>query len=136
MTTTDHAADTAAIRDLLARYALTLDVDDYDGCLALFTDDAEYLVYGKTLTGERIRRMFTRAPKGMHVTGAVVIDLDDDTATATARSQVLFVDSTTHQLRAAIYDDDLHCDTQGWRFRRRRCQFLTPAGLRDAPEED
>jgi hypothetical protein len=134
MTAADRTTDTDAIRDLLACYALTLDVDDYDGCLQLFTDDAEYLVYGKTLTGDRIRRMFIRAPTGMHVTGAATIDVDGDTATA--RSQVLFVDSTTRQMRGAIYDDDLCRDSHGWHFRRRRCQFLTPAGLREAPEED
>ena len=40
-------SDEKEIRDLLAAYALTLDVDDFDGCLKLFTDDGEFLVYGK-----------------------------------------------------------------------------------------
>jgi hypothetical protein len=126
--------DAAAIRELLARYALTLDVNDYDGCLELFTADAEYLVYGATLIGERIRSMFQRAPKGLHLTGAAIVAIDGDTATV--RSQVLFVDSTTHQLRPAIYADDLQCCDDGWRFRRRRCQFLTPDGLRDTPSDE
>jgi len=56
-------SDDKEIRELLARYALTLDVDDFDGCLELFTDDGEFLVYGKTWAGEGIRDMFTRAPR-------------------------------------------------------------------------
>lgn len=124
----------AAIRELLAAYALTLDADDIDGCLALFTNDAEFVVFGKTLSGpNRIRKMLTRAPRGMHLTGATLVDVDD--LTATVRSQVLFVDSTTHQLRPALYDDEVVNLDGRWRFRRRRCQFLTVAGLSDNPQE-
>lgn len=124
----------AAIRELLAAYALTLDADDIDGCLALFTNDAEFVVFGKTLSGpDRIRKMLTRAPRGMHLTGATLVDVDD--LTATVRSQVLFVDSTTHQLRPALYDDEVVNLDGRWRFRRRRCQFLTVAGLSDSPQE-
>jgi SnoaL-like domain len=124
--------DDKAIRNLLAAYALTLDVEDLDACLALFTDDGEFEVYGKTLSRERIRKMFMRAPKGMHMTGAALIDVRGETATA--QSQVLFVDSSTHQIRPALYDDELMSVHGQWRFRRRRCQFLTAAGLSDSPQ--
>lgn len=124
--------DDKAIRNLLAAYALTLDVEDLDACLALFTDDGQFEVYGKTLSRERIRKMFMRAPKGMHMTGAALIDVRGETATA--RSQVLFVDSSTHQIRPALYDDELISVHGQWRFRRRRCQFLTAAGLSDSPQ--
>jgi uncharacterized protein (TIGR02246 family) len=122
-----------AIRDLLAAYALTLDVDDLDGCLELFTEDGEFQVYGKRLSREQIRKMFTRAPRGMHMTGAALIDVRGDAAAV--RSQVLFVDSSTHQMRPALYDDDLSKVDGRWRFARRRCQFLTEAGLADSPQE-
>lgn len=126
--------DREAILDLIARYALTLDTDDIEGCLALFTNDSEYLVFGKTLVGpEKIRKMFTRAPRGMHLTGASAIRVEGPAATA--RTQVLFVDSTTRETRSAIYDDDFVKAGGNWLFRRRRCQFLTPAGLSDAPSE-
>jgi uncharacterized protein (TIGR02246 family) len=122
------------IRDLLAAYALMLDADDIDGCLELFTDDSEFLVFGKTPSGpDKIRRMLTRAPKGMHLAGAAVVDVRGQTATV--RSEVLFVDSSTHQLRPALYDDELLLVDGRWRFRRRRCQFLTSEGLSDAPQE-
>lgn len=126
--------DREAIRDLIAAYALTLDADDIEGCLALFTEDSEYLVFGKTLLGpEKVRKMFSRAPRGIHLTGVSLVDVDGDAATA--RTQVLFVDSSSHQMRPALYDDDLVKIDGAWRFRRRRCQFLTSAGLSDAPEE-
>jgi hypothetical protein len=125
--------DDKAIRDLLAAYALRLDADDLDACLELFTDDGEFEVYGKTLSRDRIRKMFMRAPKGMHMTGAALIDIRGETATA--RSQVLFVDSSTHQMRPALYDDDLVVVDGQWRFRRRRCHFLTASGLSDSPQE-
>ena len=129
----DRQTDAAAIRDLLATYALTLDADDIDACLALFTDDGEFVVFGKTWGHERIRTMLTRAPRGMHLTGAVLTDVRGETATV--RSQVLFVDSATHELRPALYDDELTKASGQWRFRRRQCRFITPAGLRDRPQE-
>jgi hypothetical protein len=130
---TDRMADRAAIRDLLSRYALALDTDDIDGCLQLFTDGGEFLVYGKTLCGERIRKMLTRAPRGIHLTGAALIDVHGKSATV--RSQVLFLDSSTHELRPALYDDELVNTDGQWRFRSRRCQFISDSGLSDTPPE-
>jgi uncharacterized protein (TIGR02246 family) len=131
---TDTEPDRTAIRDLLASYALLLDGDDVEACLDLFTEDGEFLVYGKTLVGrDQIKKMFTRAPHGMHLTGAALIDVRGHTATT--RSQVLFVEASTYQMRPALYDDDLATVQGQWRFRRRRCQFLTASGLSDSPAE-
>lgn len=126
--------DRAAILDVIAGYALTLDADDIDTCLTLFTDDCEYLVFGKTLRGpEQVRKMFTRAPRGIHLTGASVVTVEG--CRATARTQLLFVDSTTHQMRPALYNDELIKAGEQWKFYRRHCQFLTAAGPSDAPQE-
>lgn len=43
--------DEAAIRDLLAGYALALDAGDVDACVQLFAPDGEFLVYGITSHG-------------------------------------------------------------------------------------
>jgi len=124
--------DEKCIRDLLAAYAITLDADDIDGCLSLFTDDGEFVVYDRTLSGpEKIREMLTRAPRGLHLTGATLLDIKDNTATA--RTQVLFVNSSTHGLRPALYDDQLVNIDGQWRFRSRRCSFITATGLSDKP---
>ncbi len=129
--------DQAAIRELIAGYALALDAGDIDGCVELFTADAEFLVYGRTFAGhDGIGGMFRNAPHGLHLTGVTRIDIRDDTATA--RSQVLFIRAHDLHLRPALYDDELvRDDTDGgrWRFRRRRCQFITSHGLSDSPDD-
>src|ERR1700733_14523374 len=95
-----------AIRELLAAYALALDAGDVDGCVQLFTVDAEFLVYGRTFAGhDGIGTMFREAPRGLHLTGVSRIDVDGDAARA--RSQVLFVRAGDLQLRPALYDDEL-----------------------------
>lgn len=125
--------DRSAIRELVAGYALALDEGDIDQCLSLFTPDAEFKVYGRTFAGHAgIGKMFRDAPSGLHLTGVSRIDVRGDTATA--RSQVLFVRSGDLHLRPALYDDELVRTDGQWRFRRRRCQFVTSRGLSDTPE--
>jgi uncharacterized protein (TIGR02246 family) len=125
--------DEAAIRELITGYALALDAGDVDACVALFAADAEFLVYGRTFTGhDGIGTMFRDAPRGLHLTGVSHIEVRGDTATA--RSQVLFVRAGDLHLRPALYDDELVREDSRWRFRRRRCQFVTSHGLSDSPE--
>jgi uncharacterized protein (TIGR02246 family) len=125
--------DDRAIRDLLACYALALDTDDIDRCLELFTDDGEFVVFGREFRGhQQIHAMFESAPRGLHLTGVSSIDVSGDAATA--RSQVLLVEAGTMHLRPALFDDELRRDGQQWRFRRRRCRFITTGGLGDRPE--
>lgn len=122
-----------AIRELLAAYALTLDVGDIPGCVELFTADALFQVYGRSFVGhDSIRKMFEDAPKGLHHIGVSLIGIRDDTATA--RSQVLFVRAGDLHLRPALYEDELVREGERWRFRIRRCRFVTTHGLSDSPE--
>jgi hypothetical protein len=125
--------DQTEIRELIAGYALALDSGDIEGCLQLFTDDAEFLVYGRSFAGrDGIGKMFRDAPRGLHLTGVSRIDIRANTASA--RSQVLFVRAGNLQLRPALYDDELVRVAGHWRFQRRRCRFITGAGLADSPE--
>ena len=56
--------DQARIRELLAGYALALDVGDVDECVQLFAPDGEFLVYGKTFAGhDGIAGMFHAAAR-------------------------------------------------------------------------
>lgn len=131
--TDNRSDDDRAIRDLLACYALALDTDDIDRCLDLFTDDGEFVVLGREFSGRgQIRAMFESAPRGLHLTGISCVEVSGDTATA--RSQVLLVEAGTMHLRPALFDDELSRDGRRWRFRRRRCRFITSAGLGDRPE--
>jgi uncharacterized protein (TIGR02246 family) len=131
--TTQASDDRAAIRELLAGYALALDAGDFDECVQLFAPDGEFLVYGKAFVGhDGIAGMFRDAARGLHLTGVSRIAVDGERATA--RSQVLFVRAGDLQLRPAIYDDELTCVDGQWRFTRRRCSFITSGGLADSPE--
>jgi ketosteroid isomerase-like protein len=139
---TDTSNDEAAIRGLIAGYALALDAGDVDGCVELFAANGEFLVYGRSFAGhDGIGKMFRDAPRGLHLTGVSSIDVHENTATA--RSQVLFVRAGDLQLRPALYDDQLVRDVTvravagggQWRFQRRRCQFITSQGLSNCPEE-
>jgi uncharacterized protein (TIGR02246 family) len=131
--TGNRSDDDRAIRDLLARYALALDADDIDRCADLFTDDGEFIVFGREFIGRsQIRGMFESAPRGLHLTGVSSVDVSGDAATA--RSQVLLVEAGTMHLRPALFDDELSHDGRQWRFRRRRCRFITSGGLGDRPE--
>ncbi len=123
----------AAIRELIAGYALTLDAGDVDECVALFAPDGEFIVYGRSFAGhDGVAAMFGNAPRGLHLTGASRIEVRGDTATA--RTQVLFVRAGDLHLRPALYDDDIVRLDGRWRFRRRRCHFVTSHGLSDSPE--
>lgn len=125
--------DDAGIRELLAGYALALDAGDFEECVELFAPDGEFLVYGKTFAGrDAIAGMFRDAARGLHLTGSARIEVDGQRATA--RSQVLFVRAGDLQLRPALYDDELTRVDGRWRFARRRCRFITSAGLADSPE--
>lgn len=122
------------IRELLAAYVLALDADEIDECLQLFTEDAEFEVYGRTFVGRNgIAVMFRAAPRGLHLLGAARIDVTGDSG-ATARSQLLFIGASDQDRRSAIYDDEAICQGGRWMFRRRRCRFITSAGLRNKPE--
>ena len=126
-------SDDRAIRDLIACYALALDTDDIDRCVDLFTDDGAFVVFGREFNGrDQIRAMFESAPRGLHLTGVSRVEVSGDAATAC--SQVLLVEAGTQHLRSALFDDQLSRDGGRWRFRRRRCRFITSGGLDDRPE--
>jgi 3-phenylpropionate/cinnamic acid dioxygenase small subunit len=126
--------DCADIRNLLARYCLTLDLDDVEAWVALFTPAARYLVYGRTFEGhEGLRRMVGGAPGGLHLGGPPeILSIDGDQATT--RQNLLFIERGTSALRSAVYDDELVRTPDGWRIASRRCRFIVANGLADRPD--
>jgi hypothetical protein len=66
-----------------------------------------------------------RAIRDLLASYALALDTDD-----IDRCVDLFTDDGTLQLRPALFDDELSRDGRGWRFRRRRCRFITSGGLR------
>jgi ketosteroid isomerase-like protein len=124
--------DQAEIIDLLARYCLALDRHDLDAWVSLFTDDAEYTAFGRTFDGHAgLRAMMEDAPRGLHLGGLPLVAVDGDTASVIQNA--LFVDAATHESRPVMYTDELVRAAHGWRFHRRRCQFIGADGLSDRP---
>ena len=128
------ADDYAEIANLLAEYCLSLDHDEVDRCVGLFTEDGAFEVYGRTFNGpEKIRKMMLSAPRGLHLGGPPHIEsVDGDRARS--RQNLLFVDRTSGESRRTLYADDLRRTADGWRISRRRCHFITPSGLSDRPD--
>jgi SnoaL-like domain len=127
------AEDHVAITDLLARYCLTLDLDDAEGWVSLFTPDARYEVYGRVFSGhEGLHKMMAAVPGGLHLGGPPVIDVLPDGRARTTRN-LLFIDRSNGSARSAVYSDELVRTPHGWRITHCRCRFITPDGLADRP---
>ncbi len=128
-----HTDDDVEIRNLLAQYCLTLDFDDVEGWVSLFTPDAEYQVYGRTFRGhDGLRKMMSAAPGGLHLGGPPVVRIDGDRAETL--QNLLFIERTTDEMRRSVYDDVLVRTENGWRIKSRRCRFIVKDGLSDRPD--
>lgn len=127
--------DDVAIRNLLARYCLTLDMDDVDGWVELFTEDARYRVYGRTFEGhEGLRTMMEAAPGGLHLGGPPVVEAIGDGDHAVAQHNLLFLERRSGEMRSAVYDHELVRTAGGWRIASIRCRFIVADGLADRPD--
>jgi SnoaL-like domain len=125
--------DHVAIGDLLARYCITLDLDDHEGWVALFTPEARYEVYGRSFNGhDGLLAMSKAAPGGLHLGGVPVIEMTGPDTARTTRN-LLFVDRSDGAARHAVYVDELVRTPNGWRIASCRCRFITAGGLSDRP---
>jgi SnoaL-like domain len=120
-------ADIAEIQDLLALYALGLDVQDFDLVVGLFAPDGAFRVHHREFAGhERLRTFFSNAPAGLHLCGRATVT--PTARGATVRSQLVFFPADRVPRRMAIYDDEVALAGGRWRFRSRECRFMTPDG--------
>lgn len=119
-------ADKLAIREVLDEYCLRLEVNDFEQWLDLFTDDAVYEVYGRTLAGrQQIHDMLSKAPHGVHLGGPLRIDLDGDRA-QTIQSYAFFGDEDRHSNKGWYYRT-LMRTAAGWRISHTRVEFQRTA---------
>jgi 3-phenylpropionate/cinnamic acid dioxygenase small subunit len=132
---TPSSEDYSAITNLLAEYCLSLDHDEVDRCVALFTEDGSFEVYGRSFDGpDRIRKMMTSAPGGLHLGGPPQVEmLDPDRARV--RQNLLFIERAGNEFRRTLYSDELRRTVGGWRIHKRRCQFITAEGVKDRPDD-
>jgi hypothetical protein len=82
--------DELDIQRVMAEYCLRLEVNTLDEWLDLFTDDTVYEVHRKTLCGrQEVSDVLALAPHGVHIGGALRIELSGDTATTIQNYQFL-----------------------------------------------
>jgi hypothetical protein len=136
VTTRDPTGDEhAAISNVLARYCLSLDHDDLENWVSLFTQDGSFEVYGRSFDGhEGLRKMMAAAPKGLHLGGPPFIQMFD-ADNAYTEQNLLFIDRQSGVSRSAVYWDVVVRTEEGWKIRKRTCEFIVAEGLRDRPDE-
>lgn len=134
MTTRDpRSQEHIAITNLLANYCLSLDRDDTERCVALFTEDGAFEVYGRSFDGhDGLRTMMNGAPKGLHLGGPPLVRMHDEDRAQTEQN-LLFIDRESGVSRSAVYADELVRVGGDWKFRRRTCRFIVADGLSDRP---
>jgi hypothetical protein len=108
-------ADNLAIRTILDEYCLRLEVNPFDDWLDLFTHDTVYEVFRKELNGrEQLKAMLSQAPHGVHVGGALRIELNGNTA-ETIQNYVFYGDDSANSNQGWYYRT-LKRTTEGWKI--------------------
>jgi len=122
---TDLLVDKLAIREVLDEYCLRLEVNPFEEWLDLFTEDAVYEVYRRTLRGrQEIADMLSKAPHGVHVGGPMRIEIDGDTA-ETVQNYVFYGEDDQYSNKGWYYRT-LVRTTGGWKISHTRVQFQKP----------
>ena len=122
--------DLVEIQQLLARYAVTITLEDFEGLVAAFTPDGTYRAFGETYSLDRFPALVEAAPKGLFLTGTPVIELTGDTASGT--QPLCFIDHATHDMRIGYYNDTYTRTPQGWRLKSRAMTFIRRSGAHDS----
>lgn len=112
------------ISDLIGRYCMLFDDEDWDGLDELWTDDAAFVVEDMVFEGRQVVMDFlsTCLPAGYrtkHMISRPVVDLAADGESARARTDVVWIAANFENTIVGRYDDELVRDERGWRFSRR-----------------
>ena len=108
-------ADEHAINRVLAEYCLRLEVSTFDEWLDLFTEDAVYEVFRRSLTGQaEISAMLSQAPHGVHLPGAARIVLDGDSAEVI--QSYIFLPTSNDEWNSGWYQRTLVRTSRGWKI--------------------
>jgi hypothetical protein len=119
-------ADKLAIREVLDEYCLRLEVNTFEEWLNLFTEDAIYQVYGRTLRGrEEIAALLSKAPHGVHLGGALRIEMDGDRA-ETVQNYVFHGEDDKYSNKGWYFRTLVRTNT-GWRISHTRVEIQKPA---------
>ncbi|MCB2078172.1 MAG: nuclear transport factor 2 family protein [Novosphingobium sp.] len=120
-------SDELAIRTLFDEYCLRLEVNDFEEWLDLFTADSVYEVFRRELAGhDAIREMLSQAPHGVHIGGALRIELDGDRADTVQNYQFIGEDPATSN--AGWYYRTVVRTDEGWKIARTRVKMQKVKG--------
>ena len=113
------AEDLRKILNLLADYGSTLDEERWDEHLALWAEDGEMFVFGRSHRGrEAIDRFMRKTVRGKHVTAAPHLEANADGARSIA-DFIFFRSSDLKLYSAGVYRDDLVRRGGEWKLARR-----------------
>jgi len=112
------------ISDLIGRYCMLFDDEDWAGFNELWTDDAAFAVDDQSFEGREVLMDFLShcLPPGYrtkHMISRPLVELADDGATATARTDVVWIAANFENTIVGRYNDQLVKTDTGWKFRRR-----------------
>lgn len=112
------------ISDLIGRYCMLFDDEDWAGLDQLWTDDAAFAVDDQAFEGRQQLMAFlsTCLPAGYrtkHMISRPVVELGTDGTTARARTDVVWIAANFENTIVGRYDDELVVDDGVWKFRRR-----------------
>lgn len=113
-----------AISDLIGRYCMLFDDQDWAALDELWTNDAAFVVEDAAFEGRSTLMEFlsTCLPAGYrskHMISRPVVELGADGTTATARTDVVWIAANFENTIVGRYEDELVRDDTGWRFSRR-----------------
>ncbi|GHJ39836.1 nuclear transport factor 2 family protein [Streptomyces sp. TS71-3] len=131
----DPAASRRAIEDVIITYARLVDTGDFAGLGSLFAD-ADFVASGQTVTGgEAVETLFRQmvityadgTPRTKHVTTNLLVDVDEEAGTATARSYYTVLQSLPDLplqiIVAGRYRDRFTRHDGRWRLAERHLYF-------------
>ena len=112
------------ISDLIGRYCMLFDDEDWAGLDELWTDDAAFVVEDQAFEGREVLMGFlsTCLPKGYrskHMIARPLVELSPGGDRATARTDVVWIAANFENTIVGRYEDELVRDERGWRFKRR-----------------
>jgi 3-phenylpropionate/cinnamic acid dioxygenase small subunit len=112
------------ISDLIGRYCMLFDDENWAGLEELWADDAAFVVEDVAFEGRRRLMDFLShcLPTGYrtkHMISRPVVELAADGLTATARTDVVWIAANFENTIVGRYEDDLVRSADGWRFARR-----------------
>jgi hypothetical protein len=112
------------ISDLIGRYCMLFDDEDWAGLDELWTDDAAFVVEDQAFEGRTVLMDFLShcLPGGYrtkHMISRPVVELGDAGTTARARTDVVWIAANFENTILGRYEDELVHDGRGWRFKRR-----------------